>query len=94
MPKSLNQVLSRARLATSFFLLVQLALIALVLRRFLLMVDTGKLMSRVTLGAGLVACLELLYFPLGALAKGCKGHWASRIVLKFLVQDFPQQPGS
>lgn len=55
-----HRVLSFAQSATTFFLLVQLSLAALVLRRFFLFVDTGRLLSRV-------------------------------IVLKFMVQDFPQQ---
>lgn len=55
-----HRVLSFAQSATTFFLLVQMSLAALVLRRFFLFVDTGRLLSRV-------------------------------IVLKFMVQDFPQQ---
>ncbi|CAK9069754.1 Integral membrane protein [Durusdinium trenchii] len=55
-----HRVLSFTKAATCFFLLVQLSLAVLVLRRFFLFVDTGKLLSRV-------------------------------IVLKFVLQDFPQQ---
>ncbi|CAJ1408232.1 unnamed protein product [Effrenium voratum] len=55
-----HRVLSFAKLATGFFLCVQLFLGAVVMWRFFFFVDTGKLLSRV-------------------------------IVVKFILQDFPQQ---